>query len=116
MVSANLNGQLLTAIRCLVADLAAGRFDEIERDGRAGRCAGADLERAIAEYGRTLLPLPDDAHAHIDVIQFDHDPMGCAVDVELWTVQEGRSDLTLSLHAWKESSGYRLEITGLHVL
>lgn len=113
---ANMNQDLLTAIRRLVADLAAGRFDEIERDGRAGRCAGPDLERAVTEYGRTLLPLPDDAHAQIDVVQFDHDPTGWAVDVELWTVQEGRSDLTLSLNAWKESSGYRLEITNLHVL
>jgi len=99
-----------------VADLAEGRFDEIERDGRSAQCAGADLERAVAECGRTLLPLPDEAVALIDAIEHTADPDGCAVDVPLWTVEEGRSDLTLSLDARKEPSGCRLEITNLHVL
>ena len=107
---------LVVAIRRLVRDIAEGRLDEVERDGRAGRCTAADLKCVIAEYGRTLLPLPDEAFEFGHVHEYENDPDGCFVDVDLWTSEEGRSDLTLSLEARKEADGYRVEISDLHVL
>mgnify|MGYP000884154324 CR=1 FL=1 len=108
--------KLLDAIRNLVADLARGRLDEIEADGRAGRLSASELLSAIRDYGRTLLPLPDEAVSLIDIFPSDHDSTKSFLDVPLWTVEEGRSDLTLSLVATREVDEYRLEISDLHVL
>lgn len=58
--------------------------------------------------------MPDEAIALIAV--YPCDPDGCALDVTLWTVEEGASDLTLSLSATKVGDGFRLEIEDLHVL
>jgi hypothetical protein len=107
---------LFDAIRDLVEDLARGRLREIEADGRAGRLSASELLSAIRDYGRTLVPLPDEASPLIDVYPNDRDSTKSSLDVPLWTVEEGRSDLTLSLVATKEADKYRLEISDLHVL
>lgn len=104
------------AIRRLVADLASGRFDDLEADGRAGLLSGSELEAAIRDYGRTLIPLPDEALALIDCFPRDGDASTMFFDVPLWTVEEGRSDLTLQLVATDDRGRHRLEITDLHVL
>ncbi|MBN9161168.1 MAG: hypothetical protein BGO98_23185 [Myxococcales bacterium 68-20] len=107
---------LLEAVRVLVNDLADGRFTAIESDGRAGRLTAGELASAIRDYGRTLQPLPDHAVQLIDVYPSDMDPKTWSLDVPLWTAEEGRSDLTLSLVATRDGDGYRLELSDLHVL
>jgi hypothetical protein len=69
----------------------------------------------IGEYGRRLLPLPDEGWPWID-----GGPVGSAgtvlwLDVPLQTVEEGRSDLTLQLTATCEEGKWRLEIDDLWV-
>lgn len=108
--------ELLDAVRHLVDDLAGGRIAEIEADGRAGRLTALELRTAIRDYGRTLLPLPDEAVRLIGVHPSKRDPSSCSLDVPLWTSEEGESDLTLSVIATREKRGYRLEISDLHVL
>ena len=105
-------------IAALVRDLAAGNYGDVERDGRAGRLTAEELRRVIADYGATLIPLPDDAFevggdAH--VIE-GSDPPEWAIDQDLWTKEEGRSDLTLQADVKFADAEYRLEITDLHVL
>jgi hypothetical protein len=107
---------LFNGIRELVTDLVRGRFDELEADGRAGRLSAKELLSAIRQYGKTLVPLPDDALHLIDVYPNESDSTECLLDVPLWTAEEGRSDLTLSLVATKKDDGYRLEVSDLHVL
>jgi len=107
---------LFDAVRDLVADLARGRLKEIETDGRAGRLSASELLSAIRDYGRTLVPLPDEASTLIDVYPNDCDSAKSSLDVPLWTAEEGRSDLTLSLVATKQDHKYRLEISDVHVL
>jgi hypothetical protein len=111
-----MNQSLLDAIRNLVADLSGGRFEELEADGRGGRLTAAELRSAIHDYGRTLVPLPDEAASMIDIHPNQVNPKNCFLDVPLWTAEEGRSDLTLSLVAIEEGNDYRLEISDLHVL
>jgi hypothetical protein len=111
-----LEPDLLRVVRDLVADLAAGRFMKVVTDGRAGRLSAAELESAIREYGRTLVPLPDEALNRIDVFPRDLDLNRASLDVPLWTAEEGLSDLTLQLDAMRDGAMYRIEITTLHVL
>jgi hypothetical protein len=52
----------------------------------------------------------------VDVYDQGEHADSLALDVPLWTSEEGRSDLTLSLTATKRGGDYELEIDDLHVL
>jgi hypothetical protein len=103
-------------IRLLVEALVKGHFDQLERDGRSGRLSSRELKEALKAYGRTIITLPDQAFNLIDVYPVKGQKSMWAVDVPLWTVEEGRSDLTLSLTVSESQDGVHLEIDDLHVL
>jgi hypothetical protein len=108
---------LKNEVERLVADIVAGRFSQLVADGRAGRLSEAELQKAVLDYGRTLVPLPEAAWAVVDEFPQKTDPSMVAVDVPLWTAEEGRSDLTLTLTAQRHPTGlYCLRIDDLHVL
>ena len=100
----------------LVHQLVTGNFEMLQNDGRAGRVTASELARAIAEYGRTLVDLPDAAWELAVCYQIDGKPGVFAVDLPLWTREEGRSDLTLQFMLMVTDKGPRLEIDDLHVL
>jgi hypothetical protein len=108
--------ELMAQVRRLIEDLAAGRYAEIAADGRAGRLTAAELKTAVEEYGRTLVALPDDVELIVDVYEQPSPPGAVTFDVPLWTQEEGRSDLTLSLTAIKQGETYTVEVDDLHVL
>jgi hypothetical protein len=110
------DASLVEAIQALVADLAHGKFAEVETDGRAGRLGADVLQHAVREYGRVLLPLPVQGLALIDVVPVRGNPSELSVDVPMWSVEEGRSDLTLQLEATKVGGTWQLAIMNLHVL
>ncbi|MGH3071496.1 MAG: DUF7668 domain-containing protein [Gaiellaceae bacterium] len=105
-------------IAALVRDLAAGEYDTLVRDGRAGRLTADELRQAVHDYPATLIPLPDAAFdiAGDAYLLVGSDPPQWAVDQDLWTREEGHSDLTLQVDVRFRRGAYRLEITGLHVL
>ena len=72
-----MDSELRDAIRDLVADLADGRFAEVEADGRAGRLTSSELLSTIRGYGRALVPLPDEAVPLIEVYPNQHDARKC---------------------------------------
>jgi hypothetical protein len=108
--------KLMGQVRRLIEDLAAGRYAEIAADGRAGRLTEAELRTAIEQYGRTLVPLPVDGEMLVDIHEQTSQPDTVTLDVPLWTREEGRSDLTLSVTAIKQGETYTVEVDDLHVL
>ncbi len=100
----------------LVSDLVHGRYGDISRDGRVGRLTEAQLRDAVGEYGRTLVELPEEAWQFSEEYPQVHSPNEVAIDVDLWTAEEGRSDLTLSLSAVKSGGTWTVSIDSLHVL
>jgi hypothetical protein len=108
--------KLMGQVRRLVEDLAAGRYAEIAADGRAGRLTEAELRTAVEQYGRTLVPLPADGEMLVDIYEQSSQPDTVTLDVPLWTQEEGRSDLALSLTANKQGETYTVEVDDLHVL
>jgi hypothetical protein len=103
------------AVREVVDVLAAGRCDQLVSDRRAGRLTAEQLERAVREYGRTLVALPEEVWALVQVYRLE-DGSGVVLEVPLWTTEEGRSDLTLSLTAYDRDGAVAIEIDDLHVL
>jgi len=105
----------LFELRRLVDDLAHSRWDTIQSDGRAGRLTAAELRRAVADYGRSLTPLP--AEFPVDAYEIDGSPDSWAVDLPLWTTEEGQSDLTLQVTVQAtDAGGVSLSVDDLHVL
>lgn len=111
-----LSERAIAAIREVVAVVASGDFARLEADGRIGRGTGDDFRRVLREYGATLVPIPADAFHHIEGFAVMNDPHETAVDVTLWTVEEGRSDLTLSLTVRDDGESISLSIDDLRVL
>lgn len=108
--------KFIASIRALVDMLVKGNFDQLERDGRSGRLSSQELKEALQGYGSTIIALPDEAFHLADVYPVKGQKTTWAVDVPLWTAEEGRSDLTLSLTVSDSQDGVRLEIDDLHTL
>jgi hypothetical protein len=70
------------------------------------------IRRTIAEYGETVLPLPEEAW-RTSVSRW----MGSYWDVaiDLWTAESGASDLVLFLRIFEEEGGFRFELDSIHV-
>ena len=105
-------------IEDVVCRVAAGDYAGLKRDGIDSYPDG-DLSLWIREYGdggATLVPLPDEAWDSAQASPADHEPGTWFVVVDLWTLEEGRSDL--SLEATVREAGDRIDLTidDLHVL
>ena len=62
-----------------------------------------------------MITLPAEAFSLVDSYPVKGRQATWAVDVPLWTAEEGRSDLTLSLTVSESREGVRLELDDLHV-
>ena len=109
---------LQVAVQVLVSLLAAGKYDVAAAMTRGDRLSADDLRESIERYGRTLISLPNETLEKLDVVQVG----GCQhptfhVVVDLWTAEEGRSDLTLELELTDRYGGaLETRILDLHVL
>ena len=99
----------------LVSDLAQGKFDLIAKSNRNGRVNMHDVTRVIEEYGCTLIPLPEHGY---DIIQLYpvRDKSETDMYIPLWTKEEGRSDLTLSVTVSERDGELEIGIDDLRVL
>ena len=106
-----------TAVAMVANLLAAGDYGSVERMTSGRRLSAADLERAVHDYGEKLVRIPSEALDDLEVIEVTgSDPAAFMIDIDLWTEQEGRSDLTLSLELVDRYSGaYEISVLDLHV-
>ena len=100
----------------IVEALVRGDFDLLEADGRAGRVGATGLRQSLREYGRTLVALPETAYSLIEAVEVTTSANLWSLVVPLWTVEEGRSDLSLELTAVETPDGWGCVIEGLLVL
>ena len=103
----------------IVHRLVVGDYDGLARDGIV---AGTDDPRDagiglwIEEYPATLVDLPPGAWAYSD-----HGPIeGAAgawwVIVDLWTAEEGRSDLSMEATVWDDGRTITVKVHAVHVM
>jgi len=100
----------------IVAALVRGDYESLDTDDRSGRVGADGLRRSVTEYGRTLVELPNVAFDLAESGEVSMRSGAWWVVVPLWTVEEGRSDLSLELSAIPIDGGHRFEIDDLHVL
>ena len=101
----------------LVELLSKGDYCEVETLTSGIRLPKDQIEAAIEQYGRTLAFPPEEAFDLMDIVEIrDAFPPAWSVTMPLWTVEEGRSDLSLELTIINEPSGPRIELDDIHVL
>jgi hypothetical protein len=104
-------------IQPLIARLVAGEYAQIEKITRGRRLPAQTMKRVVDGYGRTLIMPPLDAHDRIDVVEVKNAcPAKWSVVMPLWTLEEGRSDLTLELTLTDRGGSFDVELDDLHVL
>lgn len=98
--------------------LVAGDYAAIERTTRGIRLSAALLRQAVVEYGRTLTMPPASVLDLLDVIEVEaSNPRAWSVRVDLWTAEEGRSDLSLECTLIDRPGDLLgVEVDNLHVL
>ena len=102
----------------VVGMLVAGDYAGVEGASRGRRLTAEQLRQAVEEYGRELRMPPELVFDDLDVVGIEGAaPRAWSVLVDLWTVEEGHSDLTLEL-LLTDTGGelYNIEIYDLHVL
>ena len=96
----------------------AGEYGELSRQTGEKRLTAEELRRAVTDYGRSLVAPPAGAWSPRSIVEIEktqHEAW--SVYIDLWTAEEGRSDLTLELTLRDSANDlYDVEIDNLHVL
>ncbi len=107
---------LKTIVKRVVGHLVAGEFDAIETITSGARLHSEEMSTAVSQYGRELTTPPDSAFDAIDIIQVrGADDPTWSIRFELWTKEQGKSDLTLEVTVAESKSGFRIELDDIHV-
>jgi hypothetical protein len=104
--------------RQVIAWFVSGDFQSIESRSRGVRLSADEMQRAIADYGRTLIMPPDSAFSHVNAIRVSVTSQPTwSVRFDFWTKEEGRSDLSLECTIIdRGSESLNIEIDNIHVL
>lgn len=113
-MSGGLSEGMKANIVSIVDALVSGNSARLAASGELGRLTPAQVDEVVRGYGRTLRSLPEEAWKHVRV--YERSDGSAGVDVDLWTTEEGRSDLTLQLESRIENGGRRLVVHDLRVL
>jgi hypothetical protein len=104
-----------SAITDAVALIAAGDITALQHHPQI-RMKGQDPLTWIRDYPATLTPLPAETWDTADAIQHQQHPSTWSLVIPLWTLQEGRSDLSLEATAQDLTDGPLITIDDIHVL
>jgi hypothetical protein len=107
-------------VRSIVIDLlvllADGDYESIMERCGYSLLDDDDLRTAVAEYGRKVVAPPAD-YAFLRACELRARAIPTwHVEADLWTEEDGRSDLTLEMTIEFEASGPVIGINNLHVL
>lgn len=104
-------------VQRIVSLLVAMDYQAIERLTRGQRLSAQGIREAIEEYGRRLVMPPPEKLQDLDVIEVENVvPRQWSVRVDLWTQEEGRSDLSLELTLMEADEDFDVEIDNIHVM
>ena len=108
---------LINPVRRIVELLVARDYEQIVKITNARRLNAKSLEGAIRGYGRDLIMPPAQAFDRLDVVRVKNaTPPRWSVRLNLWTLEEGRSNLSLELTVVQWGDDYGIEVDDIHVL
>lgn len=105
------------AVRSIIALLAQGEYQAVASMTGSKRLTAAELRTAVEEYGRTLVIPPGGLPPDIEEIEDQEDPHVLYLVVDMWTAEQGRSDLSLELTLTENRLGLiDVAIDNLHMM
>lgn len=107
------------ALKDLVHQLVIRDYAGLMTGGHASNTTAQQLPQVFAEYYPcTPVDLPDDAWKFASAILVDANPEDIYwhVSIDLWTLEQGRSDLTLEVDVRSTPDGITTRIDDLHVM
>lgn len=109
--------QIRLIVRDAVEQLVHGEYESLVQESTKSRLSADDLRAVITAYGRTPVSPPSDAYEELDLVQITRAAVPTwSVRAPLWTMEEGRSDLTLELVIALGPGRSSMELDDLHVL
>jgi len=103
----------------IVKHLINSEYELIEQLTNGIRLRAVDIKEAIDSYGRTLIMPPDIEYDNlIDIIEISNSiPKKWSVKFDLWTKEEGKSDLSLEMTLIESNNELmNVEFDDIHVL
>lgn len=98
----------------LIAD---GQYAGAVQACSSSRLTEADVARVMSEYGRTFVRLPANFSDYLDSVLIEGlSRPTWSIRAPLWTIEEGRSDLTLELTVADGIEGLSVELDDLKVM
>lgn len=98
--------------------LVARDYRQVRRITAGVRLSEDEIQKAISEYGRTLVTPPESGYDVLDAIEVKSPRwLGIrqwSIVLPLWTEEEGLSDLSVELTVF-ESKPIRIELDNIHV-
>jgi hypothetical protein len=113
-----MDAQIRATVESIYGLLVRGQYVALARFTEGVRLCAEDIERAVREYRFTLAAWPHGQDLPIDVVEVnDASPRAWSIQATAYTVEEGRSDLTLEMTLVETEVGQlRVELDNLHVL
>ena len=111
-------GAVARTVSEVLALLVTADYDGLATLTDGERLTSDEIRSSVEDYGRTLMMPPGDLASHLEITRvLAAGPRKLAVALDLWTEEEGQSDLSLELTLTDNGdSGFRVEIDDLHVL
>jgi len=81
------------------------------------RLSAAEIERAIRDYGRTVVLPPAEGYELLEAIQvITARQETWAVTTPIWTAEEGISDMSIEMTIVVQAGQAKIELDDIHVL
>lgn len=108
--------QLKDPVRKVIELLVSRQYAKVEAITGGIRLKAPEIAGAIAEYGRKLIPVPEQGLDLMDVVRVHGAlPPKWTARIPLWTEEEGRSDLSVELTLIKDGQDFKIELDDIHV-
>lgn len=96
--------------------LAALEFDRLLERCVTSRLSAADIETVLRQYGATPIAPPREAYDRLDAVRTNATRPTWSVGMELWSKEQGRTDLTVELTITLDNDEASIEFDDTHVL
>ncbi len=104
------------AVMRIVKLLVEGKCGELARLSENIHLTEDEIALAVRDYGRRLVMPPAEEFDSLELNEMTFRPGAWAVTMDLYTEEQGRSDLSIELTIIETERECRVEIDGIHIM
>lgn len=109
------NPHVRDAVNKIVGHLLQKDYDAMVKSRLLTQDVSAHVQDEVGHYGRTLIELPESAFTSAH--EYDLGGNQYRLEIQLWTKEEGESDLTLIVEITRQEAGhFTIQVNDVHVM